>query len=78
MRDDGFAPWERKQWMWKKETFLMRNKQAQNEQAVLIQPEEYLPETLFLNLRTQKIESIRPDQIAEHGQYILLSDLLAE
>lgn len=37
-----------------------------------------MPEALFLNLRTQKIESHRPDRLTEPEQYVLLSDLLAE
>lgn len=56
----------------------MRNQPIQNEQAAVIQPEEYLPETLFLNLSTQRLESLRPNQITEPKQYLLLSDLLAE
>lgn len=56
----------------------MMNKQMTETQEVLIRTEEYLPEALFLNLRTQKIESLRADRIAEPEQYVLLSDLLVE
>lgn len=39
---------------------------------------EHIPEALFLNLETQKIESHRPDRLTQPEQYVLLSDLLAE
>lgn len=56
----------------------MVNKQMTETQEVLIRTEEYLPEALFLNLRTQKIESIRPDRLTQTEQYVLLSDLFAD
>lgn len=56
----------------------MANKEMTETQEVLIRTEECLPEALFLNLRTQKIESIRPDRLTQTEQYVLLSDLLAE
>lgn len=54
------------------------NIQQHNTQRAMVQAEGYVPEALFLNLSTQKMESLRPDQIAEPEQYLLLSDLLAE
>lgn len=55
----------------------MVDKQMTETQEVLTRTEEYLPEALFLNLSTQKIESIRPDRLTGHEQYVLLSDLFA-
>lgn len=44
----------------------------------VIVSDEHLPSALFINLKTQKIESHRPDRIRKLEQYVLLSDLLAK
>lgn len=48
-----------------------------HEERTVITDGTYLPEAIFINLKTQEIESIRPDELVSPEQYILLSDLLA-
>lgn len=47
------------------------------EESGIIANGAYLPEAIFINLKTQEIESIRPDELVSPEQYVLLSDLLA-
>lgn len=54
----------------------MRERQN-DEEKVAITYDEYLPEAIFINLKTQEIESVRPDELVSPVQYVLLSDLLA-
>ena len=53
------------------------NEAKNREERVEIANEAYLPEAIFINLKTQAIESIRPDELVSPEQDILLSDLLA-
>ncbi len=56
---------------------MTTNEKTHGGQAAIAQ-EEHMPEALFVNLETRKIESLRPDRITEPEQYLLLSDLLAK
>lgn len=53
------------------------NEAKNREERIEIANGAYLPEAIFINLKTQEIESIRPDELVSPEQYILLSDLLA-